>query len=127
MITVTQCAAFASLAAHELIVGVAPSARHRTLLRSYMFNLERGPIAVRDMIVADLRRFHDLDARQCAADLLLVLRLFLTAYPEARCMRDWNTPRRNTGVPRVDSLMRQRDLRQVKNKYRKSRPLLLEP
>jgi hypothetical protein len=39
------------------------------------------------MIIADLRRFHELGARQYTADLLLVLRLFLTDYPSARCTK----------------------------------------
>jgi hypothetical protein len=81
MISVTQCAAFAGLASDELILGVAPSVKHRSLLSSYLLNLELGklgPIAVRDMIVADMRRFRELGALQRAADLLLVLRLFLT-------------------------------------------------
>jgi hypothetical protein len=87
MITVTQCAAFAGLASDELIVGISPSAKHSLLLSSYLLNLERGPPAVRDMIIADLRRFHELGARQYTADLLLVLRLFLTDYPSARCTK----------------------------------------
>lgn len=81
MISVTQCAAFAGLASDELILGVAPSAKHRLLLSSYLLNLELGkfgPVTVRDMIVADMRRFRELGALQRAADLLLVLRLFLT-------------------------------------------------
>ena len=90
MITVTQCAAFAGLASDELIVGVSPSAKHRSLLSSYILNLERSPMGVRDMIIADLRRFHELGARRRTADLLLVLRFFLTAYPDARCIRTRN-------------------------------------
>ena len=39
-------------------------------------------MAVRDMIVADLRRFRELGALQPTADLLLVLRLFLTVVTE---------------------------------------------
>jgi hypothetical protein len=61
MITVTQCAAFAGLASDELIVGISPSAKHSLLLSSYLLNLERGPLAVRDMIIADLRRFMSLE------------------------------------------------------------------
>jgi hypothetical protein len=90
MIAVTQCAAFAVLASDELIVGISPSAKHRLLLSSYLLNLERGPLAVRDMIIADLRRFHELGARLYTADLLLVLRLFLTDYPCARCIQTGN-------------------------------------
>ena len=103
MITVTQCAAFAGLAADELIVGVTPSAKHRSLLSSYILNLERGPRAVRDMIIADLRRFHDLGARQHAADLLLVLRFFLTDYPDARSIPEWSLHRGKNGEPRASN------------------------
>jgi hypothetical protein len=91
MITVTECAVFAGLASDELIVGVAPSAKHRSLLSSYLLNLGRGVVAVRDMIIADMRRFRELGARQYTADLLLVLRLFLTDYPDARCIRSKNS------------------------------------
>jgi hypothetical protein len=92
MISATQCAAFAGLASDELILGVTPSAKHRSLLSSYLLNLERGPMAVRDMIVADLRRFRELGALQPTADLLLVLRLFLTDHPEARCVQKRERP-----------------------------------
>ena len=92
MISATQCAAFAGLASDEMILGVTPSAKHRSLLSSYLLNLERGPMAVRDMIIADLRRFRDLGALQPTADLLLVLRLFLTDHPEARCVQKREEP-----------------------------------
>ncbi|HUI20442.1 MAG TPA: hypothetical protein VLZ74_05300 [Methylocella sp.] len=84
MITLTQCAAFAGLAENELLSGVTPSARHESLLSSYLTNLRRGRVAVRDMIIADLRTSLDLGASQRAADLLIVLRFFLSYYPDAR-------------------------------------------
>jgi hypothetical protein len=83
MITVTQCAALAGLASNEMVLGVTPSARHHSLLASYLLNLGRGPVAVRTMIVADLRAFLDLGAARRAADLLIVLRFFLSKHPEA--------------------------------------------
>lgn len=49
-------------------------------------------MAVREMIIADLRRFRDLGALQPSADLLLVLRLFLTDHPEARCVQKRDEP-----------------------------------
>ncbi len=85
MISLAQCAAFAGLARDEIVLGVTPSAKHRALLSSYLLNLGRGPTAVREMIVADLRRFRELGALQRVADLLFVLRVFLTRHPEARC------------------------------------------
>ncbi|MBI1869259.1 MAG: hypothetical protein HYS06_13365 [Methylocystis sp.] len=85
MMSVAQCAAFSGLASSELVLGVTPSARHNWLLSGYLLNLGRGPQAVRDMIVADLRGWLDLGARRRAADLLIVLRFFLSDHPEARC------------------------------------------
>jgi hypothetical protein len=87
MITCAQCAVFAGLAANEIFLGPTPSAKHRSLLTSYLVNLKRGPEVVRDMIVSDLRCWLDLGAVQQAADLLIVLRQFLSDYPEARCVR----------------------------------------
>jgi len=84
MITVAQCATYAGLAANEIVLGASPARRHEALLSSYLLNLHRDPDAVREMIVSDLRGFLDLGARDCAADLLLVLRVFLSKYPEAR-------------------------------------------
>ena len=84
MTTFGQCAADAGLAPSELIVGVTPSRKHEALLSSYLLSLHRGPVAVREMIVSDLRRFLELGARNYAADLLVVLRLFLSQQPEAR-------------------------------------------
>ncbi len=86
MISLAQCAAFAGLASDEILLGVTPSSKHCSLLSSYTLNLKRGPVAVREMIVADLRRFRELGAMQRAADLLFVLRVFLTQYPGARCI-----------------------------------------
>ena len=84
MISVTQCAESSGLAPNELILGVTPSSRHHSLLASYLFNRERSPAALRDMIISDIRSFLDLGAKQRAADLLIVLRLFLSDYPRAR-------------------------------------------
>lgn len=85
MISFAQCAAFAGLASNEMVLGVTPAVKHDRLLSSYLANLGRGAIAVRDMIVADLRAYLDLGAMQRAADQLIVLRRFLSSYPEARC------------------------------------------
>ncbi len=83
MISVAECAALAGLTPNEIILGVSPSAKHGSLLSSYLLNSARGPMAVRDMIIGDLRRFRELGALQRTADLLLVLRVFLTRYPDA--------------------------------------------
>lgn len=84
MITFAQCAAFAGLSPCKIILGISPSAAHRSLLSSYLVNLWRGPEVVRDMIVTDIGMSVDLGALKHAADLLIVLRQFLSDYPDAR-------------------------------------------
>lgn len=92
MITISECAAFAGLASNELVLGAVPSTRHHSLLSSYLLNSHRGLQAVRAMIVADLRGFLDLGVSVRAADLLIVLRMFLTDFPEARQARRLEPP-----------------------------------
>ena len=87
MISVSQCADYAGLDSNELLIGIAPSAKHHRLLASYLLNLRLGAVFVRDMIRDDLRAFIDLGAQKRAADLLVVLRLMLSNYPEARVRR----------------------------------------
>ncbi len=80
MISVTRCSDIAGLTADEIILGVEACDRHRRLLCGYLLNMRRGMRAVRNMIVGDLRRYLDLGAEARAADLLVVLRLFLSDY-----------------------------------------------
>lgn len=84
MVTVEECVAFSGLASGEIILGATPCNTHRVLLSSYLLNLWRGPKAVRKMIVADVRLSLDLGMIKHAADLLLILRRFLSDYPEFR-------------------------------------------
>ncbi len=95
MITLEECAAFAALETNELFTGAVLSAKHRSLLSSYIFNLKRGPISVRKMIVADIRMAIDLGASKHAADLILVLRMYLSKHLEARIQRP--SARRHVG------------------------------
>ena len=83
MSTKLEGEAVVGLAPNAMLLPARPSARHHALLSSYLLNLERGPIAVRDMIVTDLSIFLDLGASQRVADLLIVLRLFFAEHPEA--------------------------------------------
>jgi hypothetical protein len=83
MISLEQCAKVAGLSRHELVLGVSPTPWHHTLLASYLLSLHRGATNVRDMIVRDLHGFIDLGILERAGDALIVLRLFLTQYPEA--------------------------------------------
>jgi hypothetical protein len=89
MITVEQCAKFAGLASHEMVLGATPSANHRVLLSTYVLNLWRGPKTVRKMIVADIPMWLDLGRHDYAADFLIVLRQLLFDYPEARLEHWW--------------------------------------
>jgi len=77
-ITPAQCAAMSGLHSNEMLLGVSPTARHDSLHASYRLHDERGWQAVRDMIVADIRASLDLGASKQAADLLIVLRRFLS-------------------------------------------------
>lgn len=86
MITISQCFDFTDLGPDEIVLGASLSERHRTLLSSYMLHLDRGAIFVRQMIIADLRSFLRLGARKRAADLLVVLRMFLSKHPDALCV-----------------------------------------
>ena len=78
MLGFSQCAALAGLDSNEIVLGVSPSARHRSLLASYLMNSDRGKAAVRKMILSDLRDFLDLGALRQAADRFIVLRHFLS-------------------------------------------------
>lgn len=80
----TECSACSARTSGDTFPDAPPSAKHFRLLSSYLFNLERGSIAVREMIVGDIIRFRDLGARQQASDLSLVLNCFLADFPEAR-------------------------------------------
>lgn len=93
MITLEECAMFAALETNELFTGAVLSSRHQSLLSSYRLNLKRGPSAVRKMIVSDIRAAIDLGASKYAADLVLVLRMFLSKHAEARISQ---TPRMST-------------------------------
>jgi len=84
MVSVKECAAFARLASNQILLGASPSSKHRVLLSSYVLNLSRGPISVRRMIVADIGMWLDLGMPEQASDLLIVLRQFLSDYPESR-------------------------------------------
>jgi hypothetical protein len=88
VITMEQCKIFSGLLSNEMVVGPAPSPRHRARLTGYLLNLKWGQATVREMIVADIRVALDLGALNRAADLLVVLRLFLSDHPEARKRQD---------------------------------------
>lgn len=107
MVTLKQCVESAGLKVGELVLDIAPSARHRALLQSYLLNLHRGREAVLRMIVCDLRGYLDLGAQRFAADLLVVLRLFLSEQRDIAC-----APRRQAAAQRAvgfdQALSRQR-------------------
>ena len=84
MISVGECASFARLASDQIFLGATPSSKHRVLLSSYLLSLWRGPKAVRRMMVADIGIWLDLGRTEQASDLLIVLRQFLSDYPESR-------------------------------------------
>jgi hypothetical protein len=84
MISMQECAEFAGMALDNVIFDVPVSRRHAESLASYLFNIHRGAESVRQMIIADLLGFLDLGLRAKASDALVVLRMFLSDYPDAR-------------------------------------------
>ncbi|WP_018266432.1 hypothetical protein [Methylosinus sp. LW4] len=78
LIPLSRCAELCGLAPHEMIAGAAPSPFHQSLYESYLMLCDRGADFVRDLIVSDLRRALDIGATRLAAELLLVLRRFLS-------------------------------------------------
>ena len=86
MITLNECADLIGLAPDELLLCAIPSARHKSLLKSYLFSLKWGEKALCCLIIGDFWRLMDLGAEERAADVFHVLRLFLSAHPRAKCM-----------------------------------------
>ncbi len=80
MISLRECARLCGLRSKDLIIGVPIAPRHHKMLSDYLLNLDWGTVAVCRILVADLRGFLDLGMNHRAADLLIVLRLFLTNY-----------------------------------------------
>ena len=113
MISVRECASFAGLTAKEICLGASPSAKHRVLQSRYLLNLWRGSKTVRKLIVADIRRWTELGAPDRAADALLVLRQFLSDFPDARIA----VASLSSGTPRT----RSREPRQQRNQSRSRR------
>lgn len=85
MLSVTECAEYVGLNPNELLLGPGPTAKHKNMLDCYLLNRWRGEAFVAQMISDDLRAAVDLGASSRAADLLLVLRLFLTDCPTTTC------------------------------------------
>jgi len=63
MITIRECAEVAGLAPDELGLYALPAARHKSLLASYLLNLQRGEKAVCRQMVGDFWRLTDLGAK----------------------------------------------------------------
>lgn len=81
MILVPDCTTLAD-ACDDQIVDVQPSARHRSLLTSYLLNSDRGHAFVLEMMINDIHSFMDLGAMQQAADVAVALQLFLMECPD---------------------------------------------
>ena len=76
-------------------LGLRLTDARRGLLSSYLLNLWRGPEAVRKLIVADIRLWIELGAPERAADAFLVLRQFLSDFPEAEIGITFANPHRS--------------------------------
>jgi hypothetical protein len=78
MPTMNRSVKFVDLAPDSLFLEAIPTARHKSLLAGYLTNWRRGRENVRKMIVDDFWLFQDLGARERAADLLLVWKMYLS-------------------------------------------------
>lgn len=84
LVSLAHCLEFSGLTRKELPPSMVPSNKCASLYASYLLLLPNGSAVVRDRIVADIRLFLELGASKRAADLLIVLRRFLFAHPDAR-------------------------------------------
>jgi hypothetical protein len=69
----------AAISEHEHIPEIAAAA-----LASYLLHQARGPVAIREMIVDDIRAAIRAGRTRHAAELVMALRHFLDQHPEAR-------------------------------------------
>ena len=81
--TLAQCAEVSGLSSNEMLVGVVPARKHERLLESYHFNTGVGAGRLSARICFDIRTALQMGAPEQAADLLVVLRLFLAQNEEA--------------------------------------------
>jgi hypothetical protein len=77
-ITTDQCAALSGL--YEMFLEVTPTAKHDYLYASYLLHQTGGAAALRDLMVANIRDAIELGNTIEAADLLIVLRRFLSEH-----------------------------------------------
>ncbi len=101
MISLGECKDFAGLVLDELILGAGPSEAHRAKLSAYLANMKFGPETVRELIISDIREARELGAAKHAADLLVVLRMFLHEHPEARRTGE-DASQRKSRAPRMN-------------------------
>jgi hypothetical protein len=102
MISLSECKDFAGLVLDELILGTGPTEAHRAKLSAYELNMKWGAETVRELIIGDIRVARDLGAARLAADLLVVLRMFLHEHPEARRTSESLAESRKTRAPRLN-------------------------
>lgn len=80
---VRGCAHFAGLRP-RLCLGPSPCANLRALQSCYLLNFCRGRETVRKPVMANLRRWTELESRDCAAEVFLKWRQFPSDFPEPR-------------------------------------------
>ena len=116
MISLNKSRRTVALEPTRIVLGVVPTVKHLQLLANYLRSLALGEEAVQEMILADLHASYDSGSMEEAADALIVLRLFLFAYPAAsRAPRRWidekpaSFPRRNAYSVPLSLSLRSRD------------------
>lgn len=54
--------------------------RHKTLLRSYLFNLRLEYDGVKNLMDSDIKYFQDIEAKELVEDLFIIRKLFQSKY-----------------------------------------------
>lgn len=116
MISLNKCRRSVALEPTRIVLGVVPTVKHLQLLANYLRSLALGEEAVQEMILADLHASYDSGSMEEAADALIVLRLFMFAYPAASgAPRRWpeekpvSFPRRHSYFVPLSLSLRSRD------------------
>jgi hypothetical protein len=88
IVSLKECACRSGVALNDMVIGLSPSERHFSLLQSYLFGRPDDGSTLQDRIIEDMRDARNLGASRRAADLLLVLRIFMSMSAESSRRRD---------------------------------------
>jgi hypothetical protein len=76
MLNLKTCDISTNKGCNDSVVDDKIRPRHRTLLKSYLLNLDHGFDKVKDLIELDIRSSIDIGANELTQDLLIILELY---------------------------------------------------